>query len=233
MIAVTNSFSVLVPGLGMRINSAPIGFCSVSLIKTASGKTVLVDSGVHQTRELLLSGLAEHDLSPSDVDYVVVTHLHFDHCENTHLFTGAEVIVHEDEVSECERFPDRDRYVADYWRRELSRCRVRLMSDGEVELEDGVRIVHAPGHRHGQLIVIAPTTEGATVFSSDAARNARELLEGLSVVSDPAMVDASRRSIELIRSAAEVVVPGHDRVMRMRDGVPYWQEDQQLNVRIY
>lgn len=233
MIAVTNSFSVLVPGLGMRINSAPIGFCSVSLIKTASGKTVLVDSGVHQTRELLLSGLAEHDLSPSDVDYVVVTHLHFDHCENTHLFTGAEVIVHEDEVSECERFPDRDRYVADYWRRELSRCRVRLMSDGEVELEDGVRIVHAPGHRHGQLIVIAPTTEGATVFSSDAARNARELLEGHSVVSDPAMVDASRRSIELIRSAAEVVVPGHDRVMRMRDGVPYWQEDQQLNVRIY
>src|SRR5438094_721439 len=107
---------VLVPGLGMRLNGAPIGFCSVVLVTAADGSRILVDTGVHQTREMLLDGLRRRSLEPSDIDIVVLTHLHFDHCENVALFPHARVVVHQSEIGECELHPDRDVYVADFWR---------------------------------------------------------------------------------------------------------------------
>lgn len=76
-----------------------------------SDPTVLVDAGVRaadsaymrsEGREVgppgggpepLVDGLAEHDLAPADVDYLVLTHLHHDHVANVRLFSDAELLV--------------------------------------------------------------------------------------------------------------------------------------------
>jgi N-acyl homoserine lactone hydrolase len=228
-----NTVSILFQGLGMRLANAPIGYCTVALITTSAGRTVLVDTGVHQTREVIETALAARDLAPSDIDCVVLTHLHFDHCENVHLFANAEVIVHEQEIAEAENHPSRDRYLADFWRELLARCQLTVMTDDVLSIDGCVAIRHLPGHRHGQLAVSVATSEGLVVCCSDVAKNARELLSGVPPLSDPDMAEAARTSIEWVRSTADIVVPGHDRVLSMSNGRPAWQNDQDILLTIY
>src|SRR5207244_155975 len=96
-----------------------------------------------------LDALRQRSLSPSDIDVVVLTHLHFDHCENVALFPHARVVVHESEIRECELHPDRDVYVADFWRSLLDAADTDPMCGPELQLAPGVVAHHMPGHRHG------------------------------------------------------------------------------------
>jgi len=46
-----------------------------------NGKNILIDTGLNaEDGNLMLRGLSEHGVAPEDVDYVLFTHLHNDHC---------------------------------------------------------------------------------------------------------------------------------------------------------
>ncbi|MBA3741365.1 MBL fold metallo-hydrolase [Sporichthya sp.] len=224
---------VLVAGLGMRINSSPIGFCTVSLVTTPDGQKVLVDTGAHPTRETLLAALRSKGLRPRDVDTVVLTHLHFDHCENVALFASSRVIVHETEIAEAREHPDRDPYLADFWQPLLDACSPSVMSGRTLSLGEGLDVVHLPGHRHGQLVVRALTADGVVVCSSDAAKNGRELIVGHPVLSDPRMLKQAKESVAWLLATADVIIPGHDRPIHVVDGRPYWDQNQDVMTSWY
>lgn len=65
--------------------------CTCTLIK--GPKKVIVDTMTAWDRERLLEALAQHNVEPTDIDYVVCTHGHPDHTGNNNLFTNAEHIV--------------------------------------------------------------------------------------------------------------------------------------------
>jgi glyoxylase-like metal-dependent hydrolase (beta-lactamase superfamily II) len=44
--------------------------------------------------------LRQIGVKPSDIDYIVLSHLHFDHAGNVEMFPRAKVIVHEDEFTQ-------------------------------------------------------------------------------------------------------------------------------------
>lgn len=224
---------VLVEGLGLRLNGAPIGFCTIVLVTTAAGQRILVDTGAHPTRDVLLAGLADRGLAPADVDTVVLTHLHFDHCENVALFRDSRVIVHEAEIAEADQHPTRDRYLADHWRALLDTCQPEVMTGAALALDDDVSVRHLPGHRHGQLGVLVHTAEGRVVCASDVAKNARELLRGEPPLSDPSMREAARASVAWVLAEADIVLPGHDRRLDIVDGVPTWDHDLRIATTIY
>ena len=224
---------VLVPGLGLRLNSAPVGYCTVALITAPDSGCTLVDTGAHPTREALLHALSERGMTPANVDTVVLTHLHFDHCENAALFSSARVIVHADEIAEAREYPDRDRYLADFWPEILDRCQPEVMNGSTLALDDTVTVVHLPGHRHGQLVVSATTANGATVCASDAAKNARELLLGQPAISDPDMYWHARRSVCWLLDHADIIIPGHDRPVRVVDRKPQWDSNQDILLSLY
>jgi glyoxylase-like metal-dependent hydrolase (beta-lactamase superfamily II) len=64
---------------------------SVTLILTPSRK-IVVDTGHEDEAEQILGRLAELGLSPGEVDLVINTHDHLDHCGNNRLFTRAQVL---------------------------------------------------------------------------------------------------------------------------------------------
>ena len=229
----TATVETLVEGLGLRLNGAPIGFCAVVLITSASGHRTLVDTGSHPTRDVVLTALRERRLEPADIDTVVLTHLHFDHCENAAIFRNSRVIVHQAEIEEAELHPTRDRYLADFWRELLDVCQPEVMTGPTLALDEDVTVHHLPGHRHGQLGVLANTAEGRIVCASDVAKNARELLQGEPVLSDPSMRTAARASVAWLLEHADFVIPGHDRRLHVADGVPKWNRDLEIATTIY
>ena len=52
-------------------------------------KNILIDSGNYFLRSKLIEKLTGLNLIPDDIDVVINTHLHFDHCGNNSLFPGA------------------------------------------------------------------------------------------------------------------------------------------------
>ena len=79
----------------------------------ADHKKILVDTGMAATKEAdwhhpgsyqpdgyrIDQRLAELAVSPDEIDTVIFTHMHWDHCANMKLFRNAEYWVHEDELA--------------------------------------------------------------------------------------------------------------------------------------
>jgi len=60
-------------------------------------------------------GLAQWGLTPADIDIVIHTHLHNDHCENDYKCTNAKIYVHEKEMESIHNPHPLDfRYLEDY-----------------------------------------------------------------------------------------------------------------------
>jgi N-acyl homoserine lactone hydrolase len=134
---------------------------------------ILVDTGCGGPDEVLryfkvvnrtvADALADHGLAPIDVNMVINTHLHFDHCGQNPAFANAPLMV---QRSEHERIL-RERDEVTEWI-EASGMRFELV-DGDVALANDLRIATTPGHTAGHQSVIATTELGTELFIGDAA----------------------------------------------------------------
>jgi len=134
---------------------------------------VLVDTGLEDfmvdpkveaelgiTAEGLDEGLERLGVAPDEIEVIVHTHLHNDHCENDSMFPRAKVYVQRAELEFCrEPHPLDHRYDEDY----LEECEI-------VELEEsgnilpGIDVVLTPGHTPGGQSVIVDTAESGRVL---------------------------------------------------------------------
>jgi N-acyl homoserine lactone hydrolase len=64
---------------------------SVTLITRGQNK-IIVDSGLFGEEEPLFRALAELGIKPEEIDCIINTHSHPDHCGNNHLFSRAKVL---------------------------------------------------------------------------------------------------------------------------------------------
>lgn len=68
-------------------------YSSTSTLLTSPSHRVLVDTGLSRQEDELLAALRSRGLEPADIDIVVNTHLHVDHCGNNALFTRAKIFL--------------------------------------------------------------------------------------------------------------------------------------------
>lgn len=206
---------------------------------------VLVDSGMPDAAEVkarlkvdgeggghesLRSALADVGTTPDEIDYVVPTHLHFDHAWNLDLFPKACVVVQRDEVFHAidPAATQRIYYLKESVISLLQRKRpsgFRLV-DGDVDLVDGIRLVKAPGHTPGMQVVIVTTAKGKAALVSDLGDHYRSWFPA-----DPRATRAPMRflgdgflpgsirseseatyvdSMAKVKAASDIVVPAHD-----------------------
>jgi len=110
-------------------------------------------------------GLARYDLKPEDIDVVIHTHLHNDHCENDYKCTNARFYIHEKELRTIENYHPLDfRYVEDFIFeiRENNQIDV-IRQNGEIL--PGIEIMHTPIHTPGGVSVIINTAKGKAVIT--------------------------------------------------------------------
>ena len=141
-------------------------------------RTIIVDTGeMHpvqsEDREKAIggriftfeAGLARHGLKPADIDVVIHTHLHNDHCENDYKCTNAAIYVHEKEVARIHAPHPLDfRYVEDYIEEVEANGQLRLIA-ADREIAPGIRVIHTPAHTDGGLTVLVETTAGTAAIT--------------------------------------------------------------------
>jgi glyoxylase-like metal-dependent hydrolase (beta-lactamase superfamily II) len=155
------------------------------LVIRAGGKRILVETGAggkmdSKLRDIygldgpfLLDGLRTLGLRPEDIDLVINTHLHFDHCGgNTRMegdeivptFPNANYLVQTGELDHAMRPNERDK--ASYFQENFAPvgAAARLSRlEGEHTVVPGVDVVRVPGHTaHMQCVRL--TGGGQTAF---------------------------------------------------------------------
>jgi N-acyl homoserine lactone hydrolase len=110
-------------------------------------------------------GLARWGLTPENIDIVIHTHLHNDHCENDEKCVNAVFYVHEKELDRIHSPHPLDfRYMEDYITEIDQRGQIRKLS-GDAEIVPGVRVMHTPAHTEGGLSVVVDTEGGKAVIT--------------------------------------------------------------------
>ena len=89
-----NSFEILLPGIPVSSTRGAFGWCTIVLIDQG-GKKILFDTGSYNVRPLLLEQLGKRGLSPTDIDIVFISHVHYDHIVNAELFDRSQILISE------------------------------------------------------------------------------------------------------------------------------------------
>ena len=143
---------------------------------------VLVDTGVGGPQQLLddwrvvnrsvADALAELDMSPADIELVINTHLHFDHCGQNAVFSHAPFFIQRAELSRAQRESPELRDWIDF-----AGARFELL-DGDAEVLPGLKVIATPGHTEGhQCVLVRGDGDALDVLIGDAAYTPRVYLD--------------------------------------------------------
>ena len=137
------NIEVLTYGFSFGSDQGSFGLATNALL-TVGDETIVVDTGPSSRRSWLYDALASKNLAPDDIDVVILTHMHWDHCQNTDMFRNARILVHPAELDYA-RNPNRaDFAVAQYMADMVDKMKVELVSEGDRVVE-GISIVENPG----------------------------------------------------------------------------------------
>lgn len=164
---------------------------SVTLIKTERG-WIIVDTGQVGDEEEILKALADLGLEKSDIDIIVNTHSHPDHCANNRLFSRAKTI-----------YPKDGELIAPGVR--------ALVTPGHSP--DSISVVVDATIQQGDEM--APTSR-RVVIAGDALPTLGNFQKRVppAVHYDRALAVASMNKII---EMADIVIPGHDRPFSLRE----------------
>ncbi len=183
-----------------------------------TGKEVrtVIDAGHMGMRRNILEALFKVRLTPNDIDFVSLTHFHWDHVQNLDLFQNAEIVVSAAELNSVQGKFARD-LVTPAWTRHLFEdSRIRTVKPGD-EVTAGVEVIDASGHTIGSIAFATENNGEVSVVSGDALPWAEvgRLKQSALVFWD---VERSNKTIHRLTELADVIYPGHDRPFRLIDG---------------
>jgi glyoxylase-like metal-dependent hydrolase (beta-lactamase superfamily II) len=125
--------------------------------------------GIVVTRKLT-DQLKELDLTPADIEYLSVSHSHFDHIGNAGLFAGSTWIVDADERVYAFRPGARSnaKQFAAYAALENAKT-VRIEGDASYDVfgDKSVTVIQAPGHTPGHTVLLVRLKSGPVLLTGD------------------------------------------------------------------
>jgi glyoxylase-like metal-dependent hydrolase (beta-lactamase superfamily II) len=204
-------------------------------------KTILVDTGEmspiqSEDRQRMIGGkiytfeegLARWGLRPEDVDVVIHTHLHNDHCENDYKCGRAEFYVHENELRRIhDPHPLDFRYLEDYIEDIEENGQIRVVKkDGEIL--PGIRVECTPAHTDGGMTVYVQTAGGQAAITGfcviDENFNPPTEIRAMEmeVIPPGTHVDVYRAYdiLKAVKEKADILLPLHEPRFAAVDAIP-------------
>ena len=216
-----SKLDVLTYGFGFTSDQGGFGWSTISLLRVG-GRNILIDTGPGSRRANLVSALDAQGIERGDIDTVILTHLHWDHCQNTDLFTNARILVSPQELDYAKSPARGDTSAAWYIADMLDKMKAEPISDGD-EVAEGVSVISTPGHTIGHMAVMLELDGESVLVAGDAFPDAGTVSRRLPYNIFWDINDASN-SVEKMLDISSVFYPGHDRPFRLDDGeVSYLQ----------
>ncbi|MDD3101746.1 MAG: MBL fold metallo-hydrolase [Patescibacteria group bacterium] len=195
-----SKIKVLIQGYAKEKNGQEFASSTTTLIQE-KGLNIIVDPGMN--RKLLLTSLKKQGLTVLDINYVILTHDHSDHCLLAGIFEKAKILDADDIYS---------------W-------------DGKITGHNGkvpgteIKIIKTPGHAMFHCSVLVQTKElGKTAIVGDVfwwADEEKQKTDQQSLlkhkdpyVKNEKLLLASRKKI---LKTADYIIPGHGKMFETGD----------------
>jgi glyoxylase-like metal-dependent hydrolase (beta-lactamase superfamily II) len=225
------------------------------LLLRSSGKLILIETGVGERRKParrssspqedgnLIDGLAALGVQPQDVDIVINTHLHSDHCGwNTRsdgdrfvpAFPRAEYLLEKEEWEAAVAPNERTRatYIEENLLPLEEHGRLRLV-EGETTVTPELTIVPTPGHSAGHASVVLSSAGETGIYIGDIAQVEVQLERTAWVSSFDILplvsLQTKRRLVEQAIVERSLIIgvhfafPGLGYMTRTEQGLRQWQ----------
>ena len=197
-------------------------------------RTFILDTGFdpdmarRRNREHLRSpaiGLKAIGIDPDQIEDVLISHMHYDHCGNYELFPHARYHLQDREMAFCTgrcmchaglrvAFEEDD-VVAMI--RKLFAGRVRF-HDGAEEIAPGLSVHHVGGHSKGLQVARVWTRRGWMVLAADASHFYANMQEGRAfpILHNLEETLEGYETLRKLASKPDNIIPGHDPLVTSR-----------------
>jgi len=210
-----------------------------SFVVKTGRHTILIDSCIgnnkerptrpqfHRLQSPFLADLAHAGVKPEDIDFVMCTHLHWDHVGwNTRLdngrwvptFPNARYIMARREFEHWQGVQQRGEESPHRLAFEDSvlpvvRTGQSVLVDDDYALEDGLWFESAPGHTPGNVVIHARSRDDRAVFLGDVLHHQLQLMApewSTLACTDPKLSRSTRmRLVEEYAERGTRLLPGH------------------------
>lgn len=110
-------------------------------------------------------GLAKWGMKPEEIDVIIHTHLHNDHCENDAKCVNARFYVHEKELKRIHAPHPLDiRYNEEFILDVEENGQIERITE-DMQIMPGIRVVHTPAHTDGGMTVLIDTPSGLAAIT--------------------------------------------------------------------
>ncbi|MHC1582588.1 MAG: MBL fold metallo-hydrolase [Candidatus Syntropharchaeia archaeon] len=168
-------------------------YASSSVVLLDDEFPILVDTGLKGDWGRIKRGIEEEGFRIRDIEMVINTHLHRDHCGCNEFFDIPKY-AHEMEI---ERLNSPHGYFP--YKKEVS---------------ERIRIIETPGHSYGHISVVYRGKK-TFVVAGDAIPRKNNYIQGI-----PPRIHVDRKkaveSMKMIGEIGDVIIPGHDEAMEGR-----------------
>ena len=211
--------------------AAPGGMVPVPVwLLEGTQKKILIDTGLGDVAEImemmgrhgvptyatkspeqdLVTALTAKGVAPEEIDIVVLSHLHFDHIGNNHLFPNAKFLVQRSEVAQGLTPPAYCQYSYPEYSYNISNVADRIqILEGDYQIEPGVRLIKIGGHTPGTMAVVVDTDAGRIALAGDIMYNYKNLELNWPTGSFWSLQDLMS-GFDRLHLEADIIVPGHD-----------------------
>ena len=164
------------------------------------------------------SALAAIGVKPDSIDIVVLTHLHWDHCQNHHLFPNAKFLVQREEMRyaiapllfHASMYEAITINMKPLW---LDMPRIEMV-DGDRPIADGISLVYTPGHTPGYQSVLVETQQGNIAIAGCMVPTFENWPDSDTDAYLPSslFVDLEQywKSLQRLDRISDLILPGHD-----------------------
>lgn len=136
------------------------------LPKTDTDKKVK-DGYAHYVTTTIEAQLAQIDLKPEDINYVSISHAHFDHTGNLNDFGQATWLLQDKELAYGLSTPTPFGVLPETFSKYKTAKTKMLNGDYDVFGDGVVRFFRAPGHTPGHQVMLVKLKSGNILFSGD------------------------------------------------------------------
>jgi glyoxylase-like metal-dependent hydrolase (beta-lactamase superfamily II) len=168
-----------------------------------------------------ISLLNQEGLASEDVDYLILTHLHFDHCANVRLFPRAEILISHRGWGKV-MAPDHPGMVpAGLFPRSVFAYlvqeawdRVKLLPE-EIEILPGLSVFWIGGHTPCSQAIKIATEKGTAIITGDTVFYFGNIEENIPVAYCTNLAECYL-AMDRIRREATIILPNHDPLVLKR-----------------
>jgi N-acyl homoserine lactone hydrolase len=123
------------------------------------------EKAIHGKIYTFEDGLARFGLTPEDIDVVIHTHLHNDHCENDFKCVNARFYAHARELERIHDPHPLDYRYNEEFIEDIQEAGKIITVNEDQEILPGISVVHTPAHTDGGLTVLVHTEAGLAAIT--------------------------------------------------------------------